>query len=373
VEVITSHQGGSEVSKVISGFQVHYLPVYYDNKLRYTARILAFLKFAWLAYQKALELEQVRLCYAISTPLTVGWVAGRLKSRHNIPYVFEVGDLWPEAPVQMGVIKWPWLIKQLRRFERSIYQNAEHVVALSPGIRSGILKTAPESAISTIPNISDCQYFQLEPKLPYLEKRFGVTNKLVVTYFGAAGKANHLEYLIEAARYAGQNNPNLHFMIMASGSELDRLIKLAKRYKLRNLDFLNYRNRAELRKVLNVTDIVYVSYADVPVLTTGSPNKFFDGLAAGKVMVVNFEGWLKDITLQHQTGYYVDPEKPEMLTDVLGPLINDKRSLLQMQINSRILAETYFSRELAIKKLLKALINEETEPVREPEVYNLTA
>jgi hypothetical protein len=44
-----------------------------------------------------------------------------------------------------------------------------------------------------------------------------------------------------------------------------------------------------------------------------------------------------------------------------------------MQINSRILAETYFSRELAIKKLLKALINEETEPVREPEVYNLTA
>ena len=373
VEVITSHRDKVPVSKEVSGFKVHYLPVYYDNKLGFTARIIAFLKFARLAYLKALELKQVDLCYAISTPLTVGWVAKKLKNQRNIPYIFEVGDLWPEAPVQMGVIRSNWLIKHLRRFERDIYQNADHLVALSPGIKKSILKTAPESSVTTIPNMSDCRYFKLEPKLPRLESRFGVTGKLVITYFGAAGKANHLEYLVEAARYAEVKDNRLHFLIVAYGSELNRLKRLASRYKLRNLDFLNYRNRSELREVLNVTDIVYVSYADVPVLATGSPNKFFDGLAAGKLMVVNFGGWLKDLTLQYQIGYYVDPEKPRTLTEVLSPLVADKNHLIKSQSNSRLLAETLFSRNQAIEKITGVLISHGIEPVREPEVYNLTA
>jgi len=372
VEVITSHHGKDPVSKEISGFKVHYLPVYYDNKLGFTARITAFMKFAWLAYLKALELKQVDLCYAISTPLTVGWVARRLKSRRNIPYIFEVGDLWPEAPVQMGVIKSDWLIKHLRRFEKNIYQNADHLVALSPGIKNNMLKTSPGASITTIPNMSDCRYFELGPKQPHLESKFGVADKLVVTYFGAAGKANHLEYLVEAARYAGCNR-KLHFLIVAYGSELNKLKKMANRYKLTNLEFLSYRNRSELRKILNVTDIVYVSYADVPVLATGSPNKFFDGLAAGKLIVVNFRGWLKDITLQHQIGYYVDPKKPQMLTELLNPLVLDKNRLLELQNNSRLLAETFFSRDQAIETLLKVLMKVGVEPVREPEVYNLTA
>ncbi len=373
VEIITSHNQKHPLEQDFQGLKVHYLPVYYDNSLRFLPRIIAFIKFAWLAYQKALSIRGANLCYAISTPLSVGWVAKKLKATQGIPYFFEVGDLWPEAPIQMGVLKSPWIIERIKLFEKSIYADADHVVALSPGIKDCILTTAPNCQVSVIPNMSDCQFFQMEPKDRRLEKIFGVNDKMVITYFGAAGRANHLEYLLDAAKHAQNVNHKLHFLVVAHGSELERIKKLAAQYNLSNLDFLPYCNRGQLKMVLNVTDAVYVSYADVPILATGSPNKYFDGLAAGKLMLVNFKGWLKNITELHQFGFYVDPNKPEMLTELLSPIAMNRANLLRPQRKARVIAETFFSRELAVQKLLKSLDNKHQTAVKGAEVYTLTA
>ena len=221
--------------------------------------------------------------------------------------------------------------------------------------------------------MSDCQFYQLEAKDPELELQFEVSDKTVVTYFGAAGRANHLEYFIEAAKASSQINQSLHFLVAAAGSELVRIKALARKYELHNLKFLPYCNRAELKKILNVTDVVYVSYADVPILVTGSPNKYFDGLAAGKLMVVNFNGWLRDITEQHNLGFYVDPNQPEILAKKLSAIIDDPAFLLKSQKNARMIAETFFSRELAVQKLLRTLGHEYPDVPKAPEAYTLTA
>ena len=107
VEIITAHNQNATEVKQIDGITVHYLPVYYDNRLGFLRRIVAFFRFARLPYKKALEIPGIDLCYAISTPLSVGWIARKLKQVKGIPYIFEVGDLWPEAPIQMGVVKFP--------------------------------------------------------------------------------------------------------------------------------------------------------------------------------------------------------------------------------------------------------------------------
>ncbi|HTF80228.1 MAG TPA: glycosyltransferase, partial [Cytophagales bacterium] len=104
VEMITAHNAKEYEFKVVDGIRVHYLPVYYHNRLGFVGRVISFLKFMYMAYHKVTSIRNVDLCYATSTPLSIGWVALRLKSKHNIPYYFEVRDLWPEAPVQMGVL-----------------------------------------------------------------------------------------------------------------------------------------------------------------------------------------------------------------------------------------------------------------------------
>src|SRR5690606_26644135 len=114
--------------------EVHYLPVAYDNRFGFSQRSKSFLKFVSLATKWVGTLKDINICYAISTPLTTGIAARIIKLRYKIPYIFEVGDLWPEAPIQMKFIKGVFFRKSLYRLEKLIYKGAQSIVALSPMI-----------------------------------------------------------------------------------------------------------------------------------------------------------------------------------------------------------------------------------------------
>ena len=199
VELITAHNSPTAVTKNIDGIKVHYLPVFYDNDQGFVQRIYAFFKFMRLVRKKAREITNVDICYATSTPLTIGLSALKIKQDQNIPYFFEVRDLWPEAPFQMGVIKNKYLKKYLKNLEKQVYRNASQIVALSPGIKEQIESEGSDKPITVIPNMSDVEFFVPEEKSVEMEELFKVNGKFVVSYFGTMGLANHLEYLLAVA------------------------------------------------------------------------------------------------------------------------------------------------------------------------------
>ena len=354
VEMITSHNHKYYHYEVIEGVKVHYLPVYYENNLRFTGRILSFTKFMYRAYEKATEIEGVDLCYATSTPLTIGIIALWLRRLHRIKFYFEVRDLWPEAPIQMGAIKNYFLRKYLYRLEKRVYRRAEKIIALSPGILEGVRKKVPKKEIHLIPNFSDCVFFHPEEKSHELEEKFKVEGKFVVSYFGALGKANHLEYLINAARELSKNKmDNVHFIIAGKGYELHLIKEKVKNYELHNISFIGFINKERLHEMLNVTDAIYISFAKKPILETNSPNKFFDGLAAGKLCISNTKGWMKDLIEKNECGFYYDPEKPELFFEKIIPYTNNRNLLKIAQSNARKLAEHEFSKDIMIERFLK--------------------
>ena len=367
VEMITSHNEKLYVQKTINGVRVHYLPVYYDNHLGFLRRIISFFRFYYQAVRLAKNIEDVNLVYAMTTPLTVGLIAMKLKRDCGLPYYFEVGDLWPEAPIQMGFVKNRLAKAWLYRLEKRIYDNAEKLIALSPPIRNYIEKTAPGKKVYLIPNMSDVEYFQ-----PHNNEKEHL-GKFVISYFGAVGKANHLEYLLEAALLCQNQLPQVGFNVMGYGSELDRLISLSQKVGIENIEFIEYGNKSKVKQLLDRSDAVYVSFASHEVLNTGSPNKFFDALAAGKLVIINFEGWLKELVETHECGLAYDPEYPEEFIEKLDPYLSDRKKLIESQSRSRQLAEVYYSKELQINKLLKLLNNEHHLGVIDSEVYILTA
>lgn len=355
VELITSHNEPIEITRKIDGITVHYLPVSYDNNHGFIKRVYAFFKFMRLARKKANEIENVDLCYATSTPLTIGLSAMKIKKDQNVPYYFEVRDLWPEAPFQMGVIKNRFLKRYLKGLEDEVYKNADKIVALSPGIRDEIIKLRPEKSIELIPNMSDVDFFQPEQKDEQLEDLFGTKGKFVISYFGAIGRANHLEYLLAAANQALKANLNIQFFIIGEGSELKRLKYLAKHFDLENLRFLPFQSKYNLKRVLNVTDAAYVSFVDKPVMETTSPNKFFDALAAGKLIITNTAGWVKNIIEERGCGFYYHPDKPEDFVTKLQLYMNSKEELNSAQSISRMVAEADFSKSAQVEKLVNLL------------------
>lgn len=352
VLVITSHNKESGIHH-FGKVKVCYIKVAYDNTFGFSKRIKAFLSFFYEAFRIIISEKRPDLLFATSTPLTVGVLALLIKKIKGIPYFFEVRDLWPLVPDEIGVLKNGFILKAAYFIEKKIYKNADKIIALSPPIEVYISKKIDDKEkVFCIPNFSDCEYFVTDRNV-FSEKYPLVNGRFVIGYFGAAGKANDLLRLAEAAAYfKNEGINNVVFLVISSGAELANIKRYAEEQKLDNIIFSEFQNKENIREALTLCDASYISYADFPSLWTGSPNKFFDSIAAGKLIILNFEGWIKNTVEEYGCGFYYDSRKPEQLWEKLRPYLNNSGILEQAQINSRRLALQMFSKEELASKFL---------------------
>lgn len=329
----------------LEGIEVHYLPIAYDNSFGFASRSISFLRYIQKSVSVAKQIQDIDVCYAISTPLTIGLAAMWLKKRLNLKYIFEVGDLWPDAPVQMGYVRNYLFINALYRLEKMIYKEADSIVALSQSIKDAIEKKIDGKKIHVFTNIADCNFYKPEIKNQLLEQKLGVKNKFVVSYIGAIGAANGLDYFIECANASRKANLPIHFLICGEGAMLTHLKSSAGKLRLDNISFTGFVNRETVKEIMSITDAAFICYKNVPILETGSPNKYFDALASGKLIIINFGGWIKIEIEKMQCGISVDPMHPTDFVKKIEPFITDKYRLETFQRASRNLAEEKYDRK----------------------------
>ncbi|WP_143959317.1 glycosyltransferase family 4 protein [Litoribacter populi] len=358
VDLITAHNKDYYDLKIIDGIRVHYLPVFYYNHYGFGRRIRAFIRFVRKAKTLIQKLPRPDLMYITSTPLTTGLIGIWAKMKYALPYVFEVRDLWPEAPIQMGVVRNPLMIKFLYKLEKSIYRHALKVVALSPGIKHYIEKSSHETKVYLIPNFADIDFFE-----PYQNSNVKSMRPLTISYAGAIGRVNALHEFVNMAAQAQYHQKNWHFNIMGSGADVPRLQRLAEEKGLRNLSFLPFGNKEAVRDLMERSDVMYISFAHHPVLRTNSPNKFFDALAMGKPLIINHEGWVEELIHNHKLGVLFDAQEPEKSWSLLETFMEDKEARELARKNARALAENSFSSDFAVKRVLN-VINPTKHPLK---------
>ena len=351
--VITGSNEKIYRKEAYEGIEVHYLQVAYDNAFGFVARSFSFLKYINQSLSIAKKVNNVDICYAISVPLTVGLAAIRLKRNIKIPFIFEVGDLWPDAPIQMGYVKNYFLAAFLFHLEKYIYREAQSIVALSQPIQAAIEKKTSGKKIHIIPNMADCDFYKPEVKDSLLEEKYKVKGKLVVSYLGTAGVANGLDYFLECANVSRKAELPIHFILCGDGAMLPHLKTSAEKLGLKNISFTGLVNRTQIREVMNITDAVFISYKNIPILQTGAPNKYFDGLASGKLIIVNFGGWIRKEIEKVGCGIYIDPKQPSDFVKKIQSFVLDPNKTCEFQCEARILAESQYDR----KKLSAEFVN----------------
>jgi glycosyltransferase involved in cell wall biosynthesis len=343
VVVVTAHNDAAKIF-MVDGIEVHYLPVRYENKFAFYARSFAFLWFVVRSSWRAIRFRNFDRVYAISTPLTVGLVARFLKFAFGMPYYFEVGDLWPDAPIEMGFVSNRRLQHLLLSMERFIYRKADALIALSIPISVALEKKIPGKPIHVVPNMSDCDYYYPTPRRAKTEDLFGVRDKFVISYVGALGVANGLERLLACANAIKTTHPNVQFLIAGEGAQREFIQEEVSTQSLTNVAVIDFVDRAGVQEILEVTDAVFISYQAYPILSTGSPNKYFDGLAGGKLIIVNFPGWIREEIEAEECGFFVNPINPEHFSMQLASYLSDRSKLVQAQTNARSLAERKYAR-----------------------------
>lgn len=346
VIVITAHNE-TACTKSIEGVEVHYLNVPYSNHFSFLRRLFSFWKYYRLVLRKVEQLETPDLVYAVSTPLSVGWLGKKVSRKWNCKFVFEVGDLWPEVPVKMGIIRNRRLSSRLYKIEKSIYNSASLIIALSPDM-SQYITSNTQSKVIVVPNMSDTDFFKPSEVL-------NTDDTFRIGYFGTIGLANQLEYLLDVAEYSQGEGLEVEFIIKGEGARKPIIEKEIADRKLMNISLEDWSGMEEVKESMAACKAVFLSFQNIQALHSGSPNKFFDGLAAGKAIISNLTGWTKKVIEEESVGFCYYPNKPQECVDQIKGLMNDSESLLEMQANARQLAEREYSVQRLTKRITEAL------------------
>lgn len=342
------------------GIEVHWLPVRYGNEMSYRQRILAFIRFAWGSARRAAALDG-DVVFATSTPLTIALPGVYAARRRKVPMVFEVRDLWPEMPIAIGALNNPVLIWAARLLEKFAYRNSSRIVALSPGMAEGIAATGfPESRIEVIPNSCDLELFAPQPGQAEAFRAIHpeLDSGPIVLYAGTLGRVNRVDYMVQLAVVVDKLIPKARFVILGAGSEESKVRKLAGELGVLDKNLFMYRQlpKADVVKAFAAANIITSFFADIPEMEKNSANKFFDGLAAGRAIAINYGGWQADLLRKSGAGLVLSRDVNEAARQ-LESWLTDHQRLEQAGKAARILGEQHFSRDHLAARLEAALMS----------------
>jgi len=323
----------------------------------YASRVAGFARFTVAAAREGLRGPRPDVVLATSPPLTIGLAGIAAARRWRIPFVFEVRDLWPEAPIQMGALDSRRAQRIARALERVTYRAAAHVVALSPGMRDGVVAAGMAAQrVTLIPNASDLELFSPGVDPGDLRARLGLEGFFVASYFGTMGEANDLTQVLDAATLLRERGEHyVAFVLQGDGKRREALEAGVRARGLSNLHLLPAGDKHSAARLAAASDACMTIFKDVPILATNSPNKLFDTFAAGRAAIVNTGGWQRQLVEDNEAGLYAHPGDPGHLADQVLRLRDDPELTARMGANARRLAETQFDRRLLAEQLRELL------------------
>jgi glycosyltransferase involved in cell wall biosynthesis len=277
--------------------------------------------------------------------LSVGEAGRRIARKLQVPFIFEVQDVWPDAVYGLGIIQNPILKKILDSFTRRIYQDASAIVALSPDMIPMINRLGDFAGkILVSPNGTDTDMFY-----PAREKS---GERVEFVYAGAIGRANGLESLVRTIQILKKREiKGLHFTILGNGNRYKEVRKLAEGLE-DWIEWIPEVSKQSVPEILRRATIGLVWFAPVKELESNSANKFFDYLASGLPIFLNYGGWQAEVLRDAECGMFVLGNEVEVLADGLIEMASDPVRLRDMGLNARELALREYDREALSRKVL---------------------
>lgn len=302
------------------------------------------------------------LLYAEIPPNDVARVAAEYGVAHNIPFVADVNDLWPEAmrmvldiPVVSSVLFHP-----LQRDAEKVYSMVSGVVGTSDEYRDRPFKNQKRN----VPKVTVYVGNEIKTFDEGAEKNKESVAKpegeFWVSYAGTIGTSYDIRTMVLAGEeLIRRGHSDIKIKILGGGPMKDELEKLAKDMKIENVEFVGYAPYDKMAAYLAESDILvnsFVKKAPQSIVT-----KIGDYLAAGKAMINTcMSPEFRNKVEADGFGVNIMPEDVEILAGAIEDLYNNDEKRLVMGKRAREIAEEQFDRPKAYKKI-RNLITELTE------------
>ena len=341
-------------TETMDGIRVVRVKTYIAANRGVVRRSLDFLSFFPTGVAAALFQARPDVVVATSPQFfaaVAGYGVGALR---RLPFVFELGDLWPASIAAVGAMRQGLALKVLERLELYLYHHAAAVVALTRSLKHNLVtRGIPSEKIAVVMNGVDLTRYGPRPRDQALADAWGLAGKFVVGYVGTHGMAHALRNVLDAAELL-RDAPDVCFLFVGAGAEREALAAEAARRGLRNAVFQAMQPKEMMPAVWSVCDVALIHLKNSPLFAGALPSKIFEAMAMGLPIVLAAPHGEAGRLLAGRGGVPVPAEDPAALADAVRALKAD-RSRLAMHASASLAAAPDHSRKSQARDTLRVL------------------
>jgi colanic acid biosynthesis glycosyl transferase WcaI len=323
-------------------------------------RMRNYASFCISAAVRGMAIPRPDVIIATSPQLLVGLAGWWLVFSRQIPFVFEVRDLWPESLTAVGVGDENSLLhRTLAKIAGFLYQKADRIVVVTPAFREHLIRhwRVPEEKIAVVENGVETDLFspQSEASNQAIRRHLNAEEKFLVCYIGTMGNAHGLETLLDAAATLQHDQPNVLFLLIGEGAEKERIKSLAQSCNLANILFLDQQPREKIPAFISASDASLVLLKKTEVFKTVIPTKMLEFMSCARSVILGVDGQAREIVEAAGAGLIIEPENSEALAQAIQSLAAqpDLRAKLGQKGREYILRN--FSRARTAEKYIDVL------------------
>ncbi len=343
--VQTEHMEGIDVIRVWS---------YITANEGFVKRILDYVSFMVSAVGVSPRVKSPDLVISTSPQFFSACAAFLISRMKQVPFVFELRDIWPESIKAVGAMKESLVIRMLERIEMFLYRKAVRIVSVTRSFKRNLERRGvPGDKISVVTNGVDLERFRPRDKDDALVEKYGLKGTFVAGYIGTHGMAHALETILDAAAAMQQmpGGEDCRIILLGNGARKAALMDRAEQMKLGNVIFIDSVPKEDVAKYWSLLDVSIIHLRKTPLFTTVIPSKLFECMGMGIPVLHGVMGESAEIVEKHDVGRLFEPENPDALCRELLNLKQDPDLFRKLKTNCLAAAPEYDRKHLASRML----------------------
>lgn len=323
-------------------------------------RMRNYASFCVSAALRGLAIPRPDVIIASSPQLLVGLSGWWIAFARQVPFVFEVRDLWPESLTAVGIGDENSLLHHvLAAVAKFLYERSDRIVVVTLAFKDHLMQhwRVPPEKIAVVENGVETDLFTSSPSAANaaLRKELGAEGKFLVCYIGTMGMAHGLETLLDAAGQLQRQSSNAQFLLVGEGAEKERIKNIAQSRGLANISFLDQQPREKIPAFISASDACLVLLKKTAVFKTVIPTKMLEFMSCARPVILGVDGQAREIIEAAGAGLVIEPENADALVAAIDRLSVDRELGKQLGQSGREYILRNFSRGRTAEKYIDVL------------------
>ncbi len=294
------------------------------------------------------KFEIIHCGQVLSSGMT-GWI---MKKIFKVPYFIYV---YGSETYRFGNNKY------LMRMIKTFLNEAEYIIPNSNFTQEEFLRLdIPKEKFKIITPGVDTNRFQPDIPDKVLVEKYNLSDKKVLLTVARLDERKGHDKVIESIAKLEKEIPNIVYLIVGKGREIDRLKNLVNKFEVKeNVIFCGFVSDNDLQKYYNLCDIFLLLNRQTKEDENLSGDYegfgivFLEASACGKPVIAGNFGGIADAVENNKSGFIIDGTNINEITTTISNLLKNENGLTKIGNYGRERAENYFTWKLISENLLK--------------------